>query len=94
MKGFFVTVEIYRCPGWNIFQNLINGGCGIRMSWVENVLKINKAGGTSFRDLRVCSLKFNFELIVIPSSVTDETDFMVISPICNVREPVIPRIIN
>ena len=45
MKGFFVTVEIYRCPGWNIFQNLINGGCGIRMSWVENVLKINKAGG-------------------------------------------------
>ena len=43
LKGFFV--EIYRCPGWNIFQNLINGGCGIRMSWMENFLKINKRRG-------------------------------------------------
>ena len=50
MKGFFVTVEIYRCPGWNIFQNLINGGCGIRMSWVENVLKTNKGEGVRLLD--------------------------------------------
>ena len=39
-------------------------------------------------------LNFNFELIVIPSSVTDEADFMVISPICNECEPVFFRIIN
>ena len=36
--------EILKCPGWNIFRNLINWGCGIRMSWVENFLKINKHG--------------------------------------------------
>ena len=58
MKVFFVTVEIWRCPGWKILRDLINGGCGIRMSWVENFLKINKRGGgrggeTSIRDLRV-----------------------------------------
>ena len=41
----FVTVEIKRCPGWNIFWNLINGGCGIRTSWVEIFLKITKQGG-------------------------------------------------
>ena len=52
-KEFFVTVEIQRCPGWNIFRDLINGGCGIRMSWLENFLKINKRGETSIRDLRV-----------------------------------------
>ena len=44
--------------------------------------------------LFIWPLKFNFESIVIPSSVTDETDFMVISPIGNVSEPVFPRIIN
>ena len=27
------------------FQNLINQGCGIKMSWVENFLKINNQGG-------------------------------------------------
>ena len=31
--------------------------------------------------LFMCYLKFNFESIVLPISVTDETDFMVISPI-------------
>ena len=57
MKGFFATVEIYRRPVWNIYsyfcQNFIripffvfhNGGYGIRMSWVKNILKINKRGG-------------------------------------------------
>ena len=40
-------------PGWNIFANLINEGCGIRMSCVEYFLKINKRVGTSLRDLRV-----------------------------------------
>ena len=57
VKGFFATVEIYRRPVWNIYsyfcQNFIripffvfhNGGYGIRMSWVENILKINKRGG-------------------------------------------------
>ena len=39
-------------------------------------------------------LKFNFESIVISSSVADETDFVVISPICNVCEHVLPTIIN
>ena len=34
--------------------------------------------------LLMCSLKFNFESIVLPISVTDETDFVVMSPICNV----------
>ena len=42
----------------------------------------------------VSSLQFNFESIVIPSSVADETDFVVISPICNACKPVFPRIIN
>ena len=41
-----------------------------------------------------CSLKFNYESIVIPSSVTDEANFMVIKRIFNVCEPVFPRIIN
>ena len=45
MNGFFATVDIYRRPGWNIFRNLIKGGCGIKMSWVENFLEINKSGG-------------------------------------------------
>ena len=45
MNGFFATVDIYRRPGWNIFRNLIKGGCGIKMFWVENFLKINKRGG-------------------------------------------------
>ena len=57
VKGFFATVEIYRRPVWNIYsyfcQNFIripffvfhNGGYGIRMSWVKNILKINKRGG-------------------------------------------------
>ena len=44
--------------------------------------------------LLICSLKFNFESTVALSSVTDEADFMVISPICNVYEPVFPRTIN
>ena len=30
-----------RCPGWNLLWNLISGGCGIRMSWVEILCKIN-----------------------------------------------------
>ena len=36
-----------------IYQNLINGGVGIRMSGVENFRKFNKRGGTIIRDLRV-----------------------------------------
>ena len=32
LTRFFDIVEIYRCPGWNIFQNLING------VWNKNVL--------------------------------------------------------
>ena len=35
-----------------------------------------------------------FESIVIPSSVTDKTDFVFISPIWNVYESVFHRIIN
>ena len=42
----------------------------------------------------ICFLKFNFESILILSCVTDETDFMFISPICNFYEPVFPRVIN
>ena len=33
LKGFSVTIAISEnVPGWNIFRNLINGECGIRMS--------------------------------------------------------------
>ena len=33
LKGFSVTIAISEnVPGWNIFRNLINGGCGIRTS--------------------------------------------------------------
>ena len=39
-------------------------------------------------------LKLNFESMVIPSSVKDETDFVFISLTCNVCEPLFPRIIN
>ena len=42
--------------------------------------------------LLICYLKFNFKSIVIPSGVTDEIDFVVISPICNVCESSFPRI--
>ena len=38
--------------------------------------------------------KVHFESITIPSSVTDETDFMVILPIYNLYESAFPRIIN
>ena len=38
--------------------------------------------------------KFKYELIVIPSSVTDEIDFVVISPIYDVCESLFPKIIN
>ena len=37
---------------------------------------------------------FNFESIVIPSSVTDETDFAVMSSIYNAWEPVCSTIIK
>ena len=33
------------CLAWNSLPELISGGVGIRMSWVENFLKINKRGG-------------------------------------------------
>ena len=49
---------------------------------------------TFFIILLISSLKSNFESIVIPSSVTDETDFVVISPVSNVCKPAFPRIIN
>ena len=42
----------------------------------------------------ICSLKLNFEPIVIPWKVTDETDFVVVSPTCNMCEPLFPMIIN
>ena len=42
------------CLAWNSLPELISGRVGIRMSWVENFLKINKrGGGTSIRDQRV-----------------------------------------
>ena len=44
LKRFFVTVNIYRHLGWNIFWNSINGVWN-KMFWVENFLKINKQGG-------------------------------------------------
>ena len=47
-----------------------------------------------FAILFICFLRFNFEAIVIPSSVTDETDLIVIPPICNTCKLVIARIIN
>ena len=47
---------------------------------------------TFFIILLICSLKFNFESIVIPSNVRDETNFVVISLICNVCESVFPRL--
>ena len=43
LKRFFVTVEIYRCPGWNIGWNLLKRVWN-KMSWVESSLKINKQG--------------------------------------------------
>ena len=33
------------CLSWNSLPELISGGVGIRMSWVENFPKINKRGG-------------------------------------------------
>ena len=30
----------------------MGGGCGIRMAWLENFLKIDNWGGASIRDLR------------------------------------------
>ena len=42
------------CLAWNSLPELISRGVGIRMSWVENFLKIDKrGGGTSIRDQRV-----------------------------------------
>ena len=39
-------------------------------------------------------VKFNFESIVTPRSVTDKTDFVVVSPIFSVYKPTFPRIMN
>ena len=61
-------------------------------SCVRNFLSLLRA--YSLIILLICSLKFNLESIVIPSSLTDETDFVNILPICNVSESVFPRIIN
>ena len=41
-----------------------------------------------------CSLKLNFEPAVILSSVTVENNFAVLSPTCNIREPLFPMILN
>lgn len=39
------------CLAWNLLPELINGGgVGIRMSWVEDFLKINKRGGGRLSD--------------------------------------------
>ena len=61
-------------------------------SCVRNFLSLLRA--YSLRILLICSLKFNLESIVIPSSLTDETDFVNKLPICNVSESVFPRTIN
>ena len=47
------------CLAWNLLPELISGEVGIRMSWVENFLKINKRGGTSIRDQRVQTSRAN-----------------------------------
>ena len=44
--------------------------------------------------LSICSLKLRFKSIVIPSDVTDEVDFIVISLVCYVCKAVFPWIIN
>ena len=48
-----LLLHIWRCLDWNFFWNLISGGCGIRMSWVEIFCKINWRGEMSIRDLTV-----------------------------------------
>ena len=45
------------CLAWNLLPELISRGVGIRMSWVENFLKINKRGETSIGDQRVDECK-------------------------------------
>ena len=40
------------CLAWNSLPELISGGVGIRMSWVENFLKINKRGGGRLLETR------------------------------------------
>ena len=42
----------------------------------------------------ICSLKLNFEPVVIPSSATNETHFVVISLTRNTCEPLFAMIIN
>ena len=42
----------------------------------------------------ICSLKLNFEPVVISSSATDETHFVVISLTRNTCEPLFAMIIN
>ena len=69
----------------------------LAFSYVRNFRSLLRAYSLKyvcFIILFTCSLKFNFESIVLPIRVTDETDFVAISPICNVCEPVFPRIIN
>ena len=62
-------------------------------SYVRNSRSLLK-GYSFFIMLLICSLKFKYESIVIPSSVTDEIDFVVISPIYDVCESLFPKIIN
>ena len=47
MGSFGSGGSLERCPGWNVFCDLINEVCGI---------KINKQGGMSIRDLRVVEI--------------------------------------
>ena len=56
------------CLVWNLLPELISGGVGIRMSWVENFPKINKQGGTSIRDQRVRACLYRANLHWLPSN--------------------------
>ena len=48
-----IEVSAQDFPVWTWSNKSINGGSGIKLSWVDFFRKINKRGGTSIPDLRV-----------------------------------------
>ena len=87
-KGFrrntekiFLNVEIERCPGWKIVQDLINEVRGIRMSWVKNFLKTNKRRGSGGSSAKIAWLEraiYYYHFIIINIVAIRSITFIII----------------
>ena len=80
-EKIFLTVDIERCPSWKNFRNLINGLCGIRMSWVKNFLKTNKRRGSGGSSAKIAWLEraiYYYHFIIINIVAIRSITFIII----------------